>query len=70
MMNISRTRRLEVSRVSLESMPVGAPLEESLRSRSKGGEDSGNYRRNLKCCVEDFPAWLETDPQSKTMFER
>ncbi|WP_440767145.1 tyrosine-type recombinase/integrase [Natronorubrum sp. DTA7] len=48
---------------------VGAPLEEFLRSKSKGGEGSGNYRRNLERCVEDFLEWLEADSRSGTTFD-
>ena len=51
-----------------DSTPIGEPLEAFLRSKSKGGEGSGNYRRNLERCVEDFLDWLETDPQSGTTF--
>ena len=51
-----------------DSTPIGEPLEEFLRSKSKGGDGSGNYRRNLERCVEDFLGWLETDPQSGTTF--
>ncbi|NUB93706.1 phage integrase SAM-like domain-containing protein [Haloterrigena sp. SYSU A121-1] len=49
--------------------PVGDPLEAFLRSKSKGGEGSGNYRRNLERCVEDFLEWLEADAQSGTTFD-
>ncbi|QRV17701.1 phage integrase SAM-like domain-containing protein (plasmid) [Haloterrigena salifodinae] len=49
--------------------PVGDPLEAFLRSKSKGGEGSGNYRRNLERCVEDFLEWLEVDAQSGTTFD-
>ncbi|SER39656.1 tyrosine-type recombinase/integrase [Natrinema salaciae] len=52
-----------------ESIPIAEPLEEFLRSKSKGGEGSGNYRRNLERCVEDFLEWLETDPQSGETFD-
>ncbi|ELY37796.1 tyrosine-type recombinase/integrase [Natronorubrum tibetense] len=55
--------------MTIESTAVGAPLEEFLRSKSKGGEGSGNYRRNLERCVEDFLAWLEADSQSGTTFD-
>lgn len=51
-----------------KSTSVREPLEEFLRSKSKGGEGSGNYRRNLERCVEDFLSWLETDSQSGTTF--
>ena len=50
-----------------DSTSVGEPLEAFLRSKSKG-DGSGNYRRNLERCVEDFLSWLETDPQSGTTF--
>ncbi|UHQ98776.1 site-specific integrase (plasmid) [Natrinema zhouii] len=52
-----------------ESIPVAEPLEEFLRSKSKGSEGSGNYQRNLERCVEDFLAWLETDPHSIDTFD-
>ncbi|OLZ39353.1 hypothetical protein A6E15_18405 [Natrinema saccharevitans] len=51
------------------SASVTDPLEEFLRSKSKGGEDSGNYRRNLERCVEDFLEWLEADPDSTGTFD-
>ena len=50
-------------------MSVGEPLEEFLRSKSKGGEDSGNYRRNLERCIEDFLEWLEEDSRSDGTFD-
>ncbi|WP_226008140.1 tyrosine-type recombinase/integrase [Natrinema salinisoli] len=52
-----------------ESTSVADPLEEFLRSKSKGGEGSGNYRRNLERCIEDFLEWLEADPQSGETFD-
>ncbi|MDS0477294.1 phage integrase SAM-like domain-containing protein [Natrinema sp. 1APR25-10V2] len=51
------------------STSAGDPLEEFLRSKSKGGEDSGNYRRNLERCVEDFLEWLEEDSRSDGTFD-
>ncbi|MXV60479.1 hypothetical protein GS429_00015 [Natronorubrum sp. JWXQ-INN-674] len=51
-----------------DSTAVGAPLEQFLRSKSKGGEQSGNYRRNLERCVEDFLEWLEEDHRSNGTF--
>ncbi|MFA9504430.1 tyrosine-type recombinase/integrase [Natrinema sp. H-ect1] len=52
-----------------KSTPVGEPLEAFLRSKSKGGEESGNYRRNLERCVEDFLEWLAADPDSNGTFD-
>ncbi|MDF9747790.1 tyrosine-type recombinase/integrase [Natrinema salsiterrestre] len=52
-----------------DSAAVADPLEEFLRSKSKGGERSGNYRRNLERCVEDFLEWLEEDSQSGETFD-
>ncbi|WP_408960709.1 tyrosine-type recombinase/integrase [Natrinema sp. 74] len=49
-------------------MAVAEPLEEFLRSKSKGGEDSGNYRRNLERCIEDFLEWLAEDARSDGTF--
>ncbi|UHQ95054.1 tyrosine-type recombinase/integrase [Haloterrigena alkaliphila] len=51
-----------------ESTSVAEPLEEFLRSKSKGGDDSGNYRRNLERCVEDFLEWLADDARSNGTF--
>ncbi|ADB63166.1 hypothetical protein Htur_4353 (plasmid) [Haloterrigena turkmenica DSM 5511] len=55
--------------MTTESTAVGDPLEAFLRSKSKGGEGSGNYRRNLERCVEDFLEWLESDSRSGTTFD-
>ncbi|PCR88722.1 tyrosine-type recombinase/integrase [Natrinema ejinorense] len=52
-----------------ESTAVDEPLEAFLRSKSKGGQGSGNYRRNLERSVEDFLAWLEADPHSDGTFD-
>ncbi len=41
------------------NQPISEPLDDFLLSKSKGGEDSGNYRRNLERCVEDFLEWVE-----------
>ncbi|WP_226482635.1 tyrosine-type recombinase/integrase [Natrinema amylolyticum] len=51
------------------STAVAEPLEAFLRSKSKGGEGSGNYRRNLERCVEDFLEWLEADSGSNGTFD-
>jgi len=51
-----------------ESTAVGEPLEAFLRSKSKGGKESGNYRRNLERCVEDFLEWLAADVGSTVTF--
>ena len=51
-----------------ESTAIGEPLEAFLRSKSKG-DGSGNYRRNLERCVEDFLEWLAEDPQSDGTFD-
>ncbi|WP_254533984.1 tyrosine-type recombinase/integrase [Natrinema gelatinilyticum] len=51
------------------STSVADPLKEFLRSKSKGGEESGNYRRNLERCVEDFLEWFEEYPRSDGAFD-
>ena len=51
------------------STTVAEPLAEFHRSKSKGGDGSGNYRRNLERCVEDFLEWLEDDPHSDGTFD-
>jgi len=51
-----------------ESTAVGEPLEAFLRSKSKGGAKSGNYRRNLERCIEDFLEWLADDGGSTVTF--
>ncbi|ELY50430.1 tyrosine-type recombinase/integrase [Natronolimnohabitans innermongolicus] len=55
--------------MNAEPTPVDEPLEAFLRSKSKGGTESGNYRRNLERCVEDFLEWLETDSRSGATFD-
>ncbi|MFC4540369.1 tyrosine-type recombinase/integrase [Halosolutus amylolyticus] len=52
-----------------ESTSVAAPLEQFLQSKSKGGDGSGNYRRNLERSVDDFLEWLEADPHSDGTFD-
>lgn len=38
-------------------------IEPFLASKSRGGSDSGNYRRNLERCVTEFVEWVEeNDP--------
>ncbi|MDQ2051788.1 hypothetical protein RBH26_15020 [Natronolimnohabitans sp. A-GB9] len=54
--------------MSSGSTPVATPLAEFLRSKSKGGDESGNYRRNLERCVEDFLEWLDGDPRCSGTF--
>lgn len=47
--------------MSSRSTPVAKLLAEFLRSKSKGGDESGNYRRTLERCVEDVLEWVDDD---------
>ena len=38
---------------------VGDPLDAFLRSKARGGAESGNYRRNCERVVRDFLGWLD-----------
>jgi integrase len=41
--------------------PVADPLDAFLRSKSRGGSGSGNYRRNCERVVGEFLEWLDRD---------
>ncbi|MFC6723852.1 hypothetical protein ACFQE1_05565, partial [Halobium palmae] len=45
---------------------VADPLAEFLRSKSRGGSESGNYRRNCERVVREFLAWLDRDTPDAT----
>ncbi|QCW05182.1 phage integrase SAM-like domain-containing protein [Natrinema pallidum] len=55
--------------MTAESTTVAEPLAAFLRSKAKGGEGSGNYRRNLERCIDDFLDWLEVETGSDVTFE-
>jgi integrase len=44
-----------------DAPPVAAPLDAFLRSKSRGGNGSGNYRRNCERVVREFLDWLDRD---------
>jgi integrase len=47
---------------------VADPLDAFLRSKAKGGTESGNYRRNCERVVQDFLAWLARDGETGVTF--
>ncbi|MFC4357913.1 tyrosine-type recombinase/integrase [Halobium salinum] len=49
-----------------DATPVADPLPEFLRSKSRGGEGSGNYRRNCERVVREFLDWLARDTPEAT----
>lgn len=47
---------------------IEEPLEDFLRSKSKGESGSGNYQRNLRRCLEDFLEWRDEEtPETTTL---
>lgn len=49
--------------------PVADPLDAFLRSKAKGGAESGNYRRNCERVVRDFLEWLARDGETPVTFD-
>lgn len=50
----------------MNSVSLGDPLDEFLRSKAKGGSESGNYRRNCERVVRDFLAWADRTDEVTT----
>lgn len=46
--------------------PVAEPLDAFLRSKAKGGTESGNYRRNCERVIREFLDWLDRNEETTT----